>query len=221
MKLGKNPDGTVQVPPLADHNETGWYRYGPAPGQPGSAVILGHVDSATGISVFYRLKDLRRGDRVYVALADAKVAAFAVDGVQKAARDAFPTAAVYSKGGYPGLRLITCGGPSTRPPGHYLDNIVAHDGRAGDNAVRHPKPEPITGAGGNNDTDGNGLPVTSSAWQSGEDYLRKRLRLRMHLARLPRAVRSASGCRGAAGLFRPDGCFPGWRPGAHLGRWAL
>ena len=126
MKLGKNPDGTVQVPPLADHNVTGWYRYGPAPGQPGPAVILGHVDSATGISVFYRLKDLRRGDRVYITLADGKVAAFAVDGVQKAAKDAFPTAAVYARGGYPGLRLITCGGPFDQAAGHYLDNIVIY-----------------------------------------------------------------------------------------------
>ena len=108
------------MPPLADHNVTGWYRYGPAPGQPGSAVILGHVDSSTGISVFYRLKDLRRGNRVYITLADAKVAAFAVDGVQKAARHAFPTAAVYAKGGYPGLCLITCGGPFDQAAGHYL-----------------------------------------------------------------------------------------------------
>ncbi len=126
MKLGKNPDGTVQVPPLADHNLTGWYQYGPAPGQPGPAVILGHVDSVTGISVFYHLKDLRRGDRIYVTLADEKVAAFAVDGVQKAAKDAFPTAAVYAEGDYPGLRLITCGGPFDPTNGHYLDNIVIY-----------------------------------------------------------------------------------------------
>ena len=26
MRLGKNPDGTVQVPPLADNNMTGWYQ---------------------------------------------------------------------------------------------------------------------------------------------------------------------------------------------------
>jgi LPXTG-site transpeptidase (sortase) family protein len=126
MKLGKNPDGTVQVPPLADHNLTGWYQYGPAPGQPGPAVILGHVDSATGISVFYHLKDLRRGDRIYVTLADEKVTAFAVDGVQKAAKDAFPTAAVYAEGDYPALRLITCGGPFDPTTGHYLDNIVIY-----------------------------------------------------------------------------------------------
>jgi sortase (surface protein transpeptidase) len=126
MKLGKNPDGTVQVPPLADHNMTGWYQYGPAPGQLGPAVILGHVDSLTGISVFYYLKDLRRGDQIYITLADGKVTAFAVDGLQKAAKDAFPAAAVYAKGGYPGLRLITCGGPFDQATGHYLDNIIIY-----------------------------------------------------------------------------------------------
>ena len=120
--------------------------------------------------MFYRLKDLRHGDRVYITLADAKVAAFAVDGVQKAARDAFPTAAVYTKDGYTGLRLITCGGRFDQAAGHYLDNIViyAHMTAApGDNTVWRPKPEPMTGADGNNDTDGNGLPITFSVGAQG------------------------------------------------------
>ena len=126
MEVGQNADGTVQVPPLDDHNLTGWYRYGPAPGQRGPAVILGHVDSLTGISVFYYLKDLHKGDRVYVTLADGKVAVFAVDGVQKVAKDAFPTASIYGKARYPSLRLITCGGPFDRATGHYLDNIIVY-----------------------------------------------------------------------------------------------
>ena len=126
MEVGKNADGTVQVPPLDDHNLTGWYRYGPAPGQRGPAVILGHVDSLTSISVFYYLKDLHKGDRVYVTLADGKVAAFAVDGVQKVAKDAFPTATIYGKARYPTLRLITCGGPFDRATGHYVDNIIVY-----------------------------------------------------------------------------------------------
>jgi len=126
MEVGKNADGTVQVPPLDAHNLTGWYRYGPAPGQRGPAVILGHVDSLTGISVFYYLKDLRAGDRVYVTLADGKVAAFTVDGVQKVAKDVFPTAVIYGRAPYPGLRLITCGGPFDRATGHYADNIIVY-----------------------------------------------------------------------------------------------
>jgi sortase (surface protein transpeptidase) len=126
MEVGLNTDGTVQVPPLDDHNLTGWYRYGPTPGQRGAAVILGHVDSLTTISVFYYLKDLHARDRVYVTLADRKVAIFAVDGVQKVAKDAFPGASIYGKASYPSLRLITCGGPFDKATGHYLDNIIVY-----------------------------------------------------------------------------------------------
>ncbi len=126
MAVGQNPDGTVQVPPLDAHNLTGWYQYGPTPGQRGASVILGHVDSLTGISVFYYLKDLRAGDKIYVALADGKTAPFAVDGVQKVAKDAFPTASVYGKADYPSLRVITCGGTFDHATGHYLYNIIVY-----------------------------------------------------------------------------------------------
>jgi LPXTG-site transpeptidase (sortase) family protein len=126
MKVGRDADGTVQVPPLEEHNLTGWYEYGPAPGQRGPAVILGHVDSTTGISVFYYLKNLHVGDKVYVTLADGKVAAFAVDGLQRVAKDAFPTASVYGKSGSPSLRLITCGGPFDKASGHYVDNVIVY-----------------------------------------------------------------------------------------------
>ena len=126
-QVGKNADGTVQVPPLDNHNLTGWYHYGPAPGQLGSSVILGHVDSYTGISVFYYLKDLRRGNKIYVTLADGTVATFAVDGVQKVAKTDFPTASVYAaRLDYPSLRLITCGGYFDQATGHYLDNIIVY-----------------------------------------------------------------------------------------------
>jgi LPXTG-site transpeptidase (sortase) family protein len=126
MKVGKNADGSVQVPPLDNHNLTGWYRYGPTPGQNGDSVILGHVDSNSGISVFYYLKDLHAGNKVYVTLADHKMATFVVDGVQKVAKDAFPTASVYGKANYPSLRLITCGGTFDAASGHYLYNIIVY-----------------------------------------------------------------------------------------------
>ena len=129
--LGLNADGTIQVPPLANHNLTGWYKYGPTPGQQGPAVIVGHVDSLTGPSVFYELKDLRKGDTIYVTLADGQRPAFTVDWVQEAAKDSFPTSAVYGKVTYQGLRLITCGGPFDTASGHYLDNIIVYAHRAG------------------------------------------------------------------------------------------
>jgi LPXTG-site transpeptidase (sortase) family protein len=126
QEVGRDADGSVQVPPLANHNLTGWYEYGPTPGQSGNSVILGHVDSATGISVFYYLRYLHAGNKIYVTLADGQVATFAVDGLQKVAKDAFPTASVYGKSSYPSLRLITCGGTFDEATGHYLDNIIVY-----------------------------------------------------------------------------------------------
>jgi hypothetical protein len=53
QRLGRAKDGTVQVP--SEWDVAGWYANGPRPGEPGSAVLLGHVDSKSRPAVFYRL----------------------------------------------------------------------------------------------------------------------------------------------------------------------
>jgi LPXTG-site transpeptidase (sortase) family protein len=126
MNLGLNTNGTVQVPPLANHDLAGWYDHSVTPGQDGTSVILGHVDSYTGASVFFYLKDLRPGDRVTVIRADGGKAVFSVDGVQRVAKATFPDTVVYGNASYPALRLITCGGPFDSGTGQYLDNIVVY-----------------------------------------------------------------------------------------------
>jgi LPXTG-site transpeptidase (sortase) family protein len=125
-EVGLNSNDTVQVPPLANHNLAGWYKYGPTPGQRGPSVILGHVDSVSGASVFFDLKDLRKGDKIYVELEDGKTATFVVDGLQRVEKTSFPTKDVYGKLGYAGLRLITCGGAFDAATGHYLENIIVY-----------------------------------------------------------------------------------------------
>jgi len=72
MIVGQNNDGTVQTPPLGQHNLAGWYDHSVTPGQRGPSVIVGHVDSVTGPSVFFDLKKLRQGDVVEVRLADGR-----------------------------------------------------------------------------------------------------------------------------------------------------
>jgi sortase (surface protein transpeptidase) len=126
MRLGLSSDGSIQVPPLSNHNLAGWYDGSVTPGQTGSSIIIGHVDNATGPSVFFYIKTLRRGDTVKVERADGSTAVFVVDGVQKAAKTAFPTEAVYRNVSYPGLRLVTCGGPFDSATGQYLDNIIVY-----------------------------------------------------------------------------------------------
>jgi hypothetical protein len=125
--VGLNRDGTLEVPPLSMPNLTGWYRYGPTPGQVGPSVIVGHVDSAAnGPSVFFRLGSLKPGDAVRVTRADSSVAVFDVLSVHEYPKDAFPTDDVYGAIDYPGLRLITCGGRFDASTGNYVDNIVVY-----------------------------------------------------------------------------------------------
>lgn len=130
-KLDLNKDGTIQVPPLSDHNLAGWYDRSVMPGAKGTSVILGHVDDYAGPSVFYNVKNLHKGDAIYVNRADGVTAEFAVDGVQKAAKTNFPTSDVYGNVPYPALRLVTCGGPFDAKTGEYLDSIVVYAHLAG------------------------------------------------------------------------------------------
>jgi LPXTG-site transpeptidase (sortase) family protein len=123
MQLGLAPDGGVEVPPIEAHDQAGWYRHSPAPGQTGPSVILGHVTvGAYGDGVFRRLDRLRRGDRIVARLENGTAVAFAVTRVRTVAKDDFPTEAVYGDVNRPELRLITCGGPRV---GHaYRDNVI-------------------------------------------------------------------------------------------------
>ena len=90
-----------------------------------AAVIVGHVDAAgVGPAVFYELGELRPGDRIYVSLADGRVAMFAVRAAALYPKTGFPAAAVYGYTSQSSLRLITCGGIFDPRTGHYLSNIV-------------------------------------------------------------------------------------------------
>jgi sortase (surface protein transpeptidase) len=128
IDVGLNADGTIQVPqPGPDYDKAAWYKYSPTPGEVGSSVIEGHVDSAAnGPSVFYRLGELRPGDEVYVHRQDGSVAAFGVTGIRRYDKDRFPTQQVYGPTGYPALRLITCGGEFDHAAGSYRDNTVVY-----------------------------------------------------------------------------------------------
>jgi sortase (surface protein transpeptidase) len=121
-RLGRARDRTVQVP--SRWERAGWYAPGTRPGDPGSAVILGHVDSKRGPAVFYRLRELRRGDLVEVAGADGTSVRFAVDRVEQFDKRRFPTDEVYYPTLTPELRLVTCGGEFDATAGHYRSTII-------------------------------------------------------------------------------------------------
>jgi len=123
-RLGLSDDGSIAAPD--DYGEAGWFANGPVPGQPGPAVIAGHVDSRTGPAVFYRLDDLRPGDRVDVVGGDGSTVAFTVTRSALVPKDEFPATEVYGPVPDAELRLISCGGSFDYANGHYRSNVVVY-----------------------------------------------------------------------------------------------
>jgi hypothetical protein len=134
QRLGLEQDGTVAVPEGPHQwDMAGWYAggthpddpKGTRPGDPGSAVILGHVDSRVdGPAVFFRLRELRRGDEIKVVRADGSTVRFAVDRTEQFPKSRFPTDDVYYPTGTPELRLVTCGGSFDATARHYRSNVI-------------------------------------------------------------------------------------------------
>ncbi|MER7558932.1 class F sortase [Nocardioides sp. NPDC126508] len=124
LRLGLDEHRKLQVPTMAQADRPGWYRYSPTPGDIGPSVIAGHVDSTRGPAVFYRLRELGKGDTIRVQRADGRLAVFVVDKVRLVQKSRFPTEEVYGPIRYAGLRLITCGGDYDRDRGGYQRNLV-------------------------------------------------------------------------------------------------
>jgi sortase (surface protein transpeptidase) len=123
--LGLDSTGAIEAPSGARYDEAAWYRHSPMPGSLGPSIILGHVDSTSnGPSVFFRLGELVRGDRISVTRADGSIARFTVQSTERYPKESFPTERVYGDLDHAGLRLITCGGAFNESSGHYEDNIV-------------------------------------------------------------------------------------------------
>ncbi|MFF4620041.1 class F sortase [Nonomuraea jabiensis] len=127
MKLGLSKDGEVELPPYEKPKVAGWYSGSAVPGEKGASVIIGHVDTKTAPAVFYKLRQLRKGETVKVERSDGKVVSFKVDHIEQVHKDSFPTRRVYLEDG---LKLVTCGGKFDYAKGEYLDNIIVYASRA-------------------------------------------------------------------------------------------
>jgi sortase (surface protein transpeptidase) len=122
VRLGLTSSGALQVP--ATTALAGWYTFSPRPGAIGSSIIAGHIDSLTGPGIFFRLRLMKPGERVYVRRTDGSLAVFRVTARHMYLKADFPTAAVYGPVPTPQLRLITCGGTFDPATGHYLSNVI-------------------------------------------------------------------------------------------------
>ncbi|MEU0372167.1 class F sortase [Streptomyces sp. NPDC006283] len=122
--LSIGASGRLDPPPPDDTNLVGWWREGVTPGEKGTAIVAGHVDTKTGPAVFAQLSELKRGMRVDLVRKDGSVATFEVDEVDNFSKSDFPDDRVYADTPDPQLRLITCGGEYDKKAKDYKENVV-------------------------------------------------------------------------------------------------
>jgi sortase (surface protein transpeptidase) len=106
----------------------GWYQPGFYPGEPGNAVIAGHLDATGGgPAIFWDLDKLVPGDEVIVTYGNGDRYTFAVQGRQTYAHDTKDPAimgSIFGSSLTPDLNLITCDGAWNRGHATYSDRLV-------------------------------------------------------------------------------------------------
>lgn len=122
--LSIGTSGKLSPPPADDTNMVGWYAKGVSPGEAGTSIIAGHVDTKTSPAVFADLRELEKGDRLRVKRADGRTATFVVDSAETFAKDDFPDQRVYADTRDAEVRLITCAGDYDHSAKDYTENLV-------------------------------------------------------------------------------------------------
>jgi len=127
QNVGITRRGNMSTP--NNYVDVGLYKYGPTPGEKGSAVIAGHVDNGIGTkAVFGNLKNIKEGDQIYVEMEKGTKIQFVVVSISTYDFDA-PTNEIFNQNDNSYLKLITCGGT-------WIPDLRTHDKRIVITAVK-------------------------------------------------------------------------------------
>jgi LPXTG-site transpeptidase (sortase) family protein len=122
--VGTTADGAMDVP--KQWNDVAWFDQGYKPGQPGSAVIAGHLDSTTDKAVFWDLNKLKPGDKVLVKSQDGVQLTFQVVSDEVYPFDRAPLQRIFGPSSQPMLNLVTCNGIFDRGTKNYDKRLVVY-----------------------------------------------------------------------------------------------
>ncbi len=124
--VGTTAEGAMDTP--KDYNNVAWYALGPKPGEEGTSVIAGHLDTSTGSpAVFYYLASLPIGERFEIVDVMGQVLVFRTVDQRTYAESAFPIDEVFNERGGPRrLNLITCQGVWDHGRATYTDRLVVY-----------------------------------------------------------------------------------------------
>jgi sortase A len=122
--VGILDNGEMGVPDAAE--KIGWFEPGVKPGERGNAVMAGHVDSRSGPSVFYDLKETEAGDEVQVTDENGRELTFEVTSVVQYDRREAPIQEIFGSTDKRRLNLITCTGTFNQEYGTHDDRLVVY-----------------------------------------------------------------------------------------------
>ena len=117
-------NGDMDVP--NDIVSTGWFENGYMPGEPGNAVIAGHVDGKKGPAVFYNIGKLTKGDEIIVTSAEGQELTFIVEQLKIYPFDESPLREIFGFSYGSHLNLITCTGEYNKNGSYYEDRLVVY-----------------------------------------------------------------------------------------------
>jgi hypothetical protein len=119
--------GTTELAVPDSPTVAGWYGGGTVPGEPGTALIAGHVDLASGArGPFFRLGQVKPEMKITLTFSDGSRRDFIVVARESYPQDALPADRILAGQAEPLLALITCGGRFDRQAGRYTENVVVY-----------------------------------------------------------------------------------------------
>ena len=120
--VGLTPEGAMGVPNHPDR--VAWFQLGPMPGQPGNAVIAGHVDWAGKVRAFWWLNRLEPGDIVEIVDENGRSYSFSIQWKRLFDAANAPVRDIFASSNTPEITLITCGGAFDHQTKQYLSRLV-------------------------------------------------------------------------------------------------
>jgi len=114
-------DGGLVIPPPS---QVGWYEAGPAPGQPGSTLVAGHIDYGGVPGAFLSLSSLAVGAPVDVVTVSGQTVPYTVSRLVEVPKASLSSTGVLTDQGPSVLVMVSCGGAFLPAEAAYADNVV-------------------------------------------------------------------------------------------------
>ncbi|WP_416148696.1 class F sortase [Salipaludibacillus sp. HK11] len=122
--VGLLASGQMDEP--SEMEDVAWFEGGYMPGEQGSSVLAGHVDSRTGPAIFFDLDKLEQGDEIIITDGDGEEKVFVVQKSEAYNRNDAPLQQIFGYSYRSQLNLITCTGEFNTEAGTHDERLVVY-----------------------------------------------------------------------------------------------